>query len=382
MAGGALPAGDSSAVQGLRSRDGAAGAIAELDDRARWNALVLALGDGADLRQGHEWGELRRRAGWRPHRHAILVAGVPIAAVSLLSRRLPGLEASVLYASRGPVLARDDESTWQLALEAVRDLAQRTDAIALRVSPPGHADDSLAQAALRDAGFVALRDDWTLWNAPRIVMRLDLRPDERELQRRMRPSTRRALGRAAARGVLMSRSTTPEAMVRFHRLLVNAARRRIRPVQSLRVFESLRRHYLAEGDGCLLLASHQDGDLAGLLAVRFGRRAYLLYSAIDAASPHTRTARPGTALHWELIRWARDAGCDTLDWGGSGTSWPPRRNDPGFGVYDFKLGFGCRLEALMPYHDLVLRPGLYRAFRAVERTVLPLAWGVRARVNR
>jgi lipid II:glycine glycyltransferase (peptidoglycan interpeptide bridge formation enzyme) len=355
--------------------------FAEIVDGARWNNLLLSIHDASDVRQGYEWGELRRAGGWTPYRYAVFSGSSPIAAISALSRPLPWMSGSILYASRGPVCGSLDAATWRQLLPAVREIARRTGAAALRLSPRSVADDQQARAALCAAGCSALAQDWTLWNAPRIVMTLDIRPDEDRLEQRMRETTRRALDRAVAAGASLTGSTTKQDMARFHRLLVERGRRLRRPVQPLEFFERLRRLYIAQGQGCLLLASHGGRDLAGLVAVRFGRRAYLLYSAVDMRWPASRKLRPGTGLHWQLIRWAKASGCETLDWGGSGTHFPPRRDDPGFGVYDFKLGFGCRLEALAGYYDVVFRPGLYRVVRLTERVVLPLAWTLRARLS-
>jgi lipid II:glycine glycyltransferase (peptidoglycan interpeptide bridge formation enzyme) len=83
-----------------------------------------------------------------------------------------------------------------------------------------------------------------------------------------------------------------------------------------------------------------------------------------------------------MVRWAKASGCETIDWGGSGTSFPPLESDPGYGIYQFKLGFGCKLEEMTGYYDFVLRKPLYVGFRFVERRVLPAGWRLRSRFNR
>jgi lipid II:glycine glycyltransferase (peptidoglycan interpeptide bridge formation enzyme) len=118
-----------------------------------------------------------------------------------------------------------------------------------------------------------------------------------------------------------------------------------------------------------------------VLGVRFGRRAYLLYAGVDGDSEQARTLRAGTAAHWAVIRWAKDAGCESLDWGGAVTGSSPRVGSVGYGIYDFKRGFGCSLIHLPGYYDLVFRPGLYRAFRWIETQCAPALWRLRARLN-
>lgn len=352
----------------------------EVTSGAEWNRIVLGLGD-PDVRQGFEWGALRRGAAGRTLRYAVLEDGTPVAAIAVTAWHPLGSPYPLLYASRGPVLGAAADRAWPGLLAAAEDMAARTGAVVLRVSPGVPDNDESVHAALRRHGFVPLPEEWTLWNAPRVVMALDLRPGEAELKRGMRESTRLSLNRVQKGGGRIDVDVSREAMVRLHRLLVAAGRRKGYPVRHLAFFEGLQREYLARGQGCLAIARHGDSDLAGVLGIRFGRRAHLLYSGVDGDSAEARKLRAGAAVHWELIRWAKQAGCDVLDWGGAGTPFPPRPGGPGYGIYDFKRGFGCSVTHLIAYHDLVLRPALYRAFRWVETRAAPSLWRLRARRN-
>lgn len=353
--------------------------VREVHTRDAWNALVLGLAN-PDLRQSWEWGELRGGTGGGPYRYAVFDGGLPVAALAATAWRLPGLPYSVLYASRGPVLGQAGKMAWRGLRAAIDDLVARTRAIFLRVSPGVLPEDSDLHETLLGQRWRALPDEWTIWNAPRIIMTLDLRPDEAELRRQMRESTRLSLTRALRQGARLERETSAEALERFHRLLVTSGRRKGHAVRRLGFFEGVRRAYLADGRGFLGLVSYQGQDLAGVLTVVFGRTAHLLYSCLDA-SVELRKLRAGAAAHWELIRWARSIGCERLDWGGAATGFPPRESDPGFGIYDFKRGFGCRLERLTGYYDLVFRPALYHLFRLAELRGAGWAVRLRARLN-
>jgi FemAB family len=85
--------------------------------------------------------------------------------------------------------------------------------------------------------------------------------------------------------------------------------------------------------------------------------------------------------YWSFIQWAKAEGCESIDFGGSATHFPPRETDAGYGVYRFKSGFGSELRYWMPYHDLVLRPRLYQLLRGAEARILPKAWQLRACLN-
>lgn len=351
----------------------------EVSTAPEWNRIVLGLGD-PDLRQSFEWGELRRGAAGRPYRYAVLHQGTPVAALAVTTWYPLGSPYPLLYASGGPVLGTAAPQAWAGLRAVADDIAARTGAVFLRLSPSGRDDGGLTDA-LRRHGFVPLPEEWTLWNAPRVVMSLDLRPDEAALRRNMRESTRLSLTRVQKGGGRVEVDVSHDGVVRLHRLLVAAGRRKGYPVRSFDYFADLQREYLARGHGYVAIACHGDRDLAGVLAVRFGRRAHLLYSAIDPDSVEARKLRAGTGTHWELIRWAKLAGCDVLDWGGAGTAFPPRPANPGYGLYDFKRGFGCTVTHLPGYHDLVFRPRLYRAFRWMETRLAPLLWRLRARLN-
>ena len=170
-------------------------------------------------------------------------------------------------------------------------------------------------------------------------------------------------------------------LLAFHRMTVAAGREKGYPVRPLARLEALWRAYVAGGDGVLLLAEHEGALLGGVLGLRFGRRAHL-HRATILRRGEGQQLHQGPLLYWELIRWAKAVGCDEIDWGGSGTHFPPSESDEGYGVYQFKSGFGASLRYWIPYHDLVFRPGLYRLARAAERCALPHAWRLRARLNR
>jgi hypothetical protein len=169
-------------------------------------------------------------------------------------------------------------------------------------------------------------------------------------------------------------------LLAFHRLTVVAGREKRYPVRPLARLEAVWREYVQRGNGVLLLAEHEGTLIGGVLGLKLGRRA-CLHRATIARSSEGQRLHQGPLIYWEFIRWAKAAGCDVIDWGGSGTRFPPSERDEGYGVYQFKSGFGATLQYWVPYHDLVFRPGLYRLARLAEKWIRPLAWRVRARLN-
>ena len=354
--------------------------VREVAARDAWDALLLRLPD-PDVRQAFAWGQIRSGHHGHAYRYAAFAGDAPVAAMSVIPWTLaPG--ASLLYASRGPVVdPAAGEAAWQGVLAIARVIGRRSRGIVLRMSPGVMRDQSPLHDELTARGVRALPDEWTSWNAPRISMTLDLTASETDVKRRMRESTRLSLTRAAKHGVKIADELDDGALARFHQMLALSGRRRAFPVRPLEYFRALRDAYVARGAGCLLMANHDGHDLGGLLAVRFGRRGYLLHSCLDAESEEVRKLRVGAGLHWEVIRWARAHGCTAMDWGGAGTGYPPRPEHVGYGIYDFKHGFGCRLEHYSGYYDIVFRPALYRLFRLAERHAVGWAWRIRSMLN-
>ena len=354
--------------------------VREITDAGEWNGLVAGLGRH-ELRQAYEWGEVRRRQGWSPRRLAAFEGDSCVAAVSLLARTVPALGA-VLYAPGGPLVRSGaDKAALASLLESTRRVARETGAVFLRVNPTVDESDAATREALLAGRFRHLPEDWTTWNDPRIVMTLDLNGTERDLKQRMSKRVAQYIGRAVKLGATLDADPSPQALAEFHALLRQMGRRKKIPTRDLAAFETLREVYIATGQGALIMARHAGRLLGAVMVVRFGERATLLYAAQDVESAEARAFHTGPSLYWQMMLWARSLGCTALDLGGSATYYPPRGDEPGFGVYHFKQGCGAQLRYLTGYYDLVFRPALYQGLRVVERRLLPIAWDLKSRFD-
>lgn len=349
--------------------------VREVDDRREWDTLVASF-DHHHIQQGFEWGEFKRHDGWLPTRLAATDAGRCLAAMSVLTRRVSGLGWSAMYAPRGP-LVRGPQSQPALAALAdeIRRLAASQQAVFLRVSPAWGDDEGELRRMLTTIGFVRLPDDYSTWSSPRVVMGLPLDGGEREVRRRMRKTTRQGIERAARRGVKIRDGGTREDFQELHRLMSQNAHRKGLPTRPRGYYEHLS-SFVETGDGRLSFAEANGDRIAGQLSVRFGQRVHCLFYGVSSAHLHMEAAR---ALDWDHITWALSFNCRELDFGGSGTGFPPQETDGGYGVYQYKRGLGCDIRYLDGYHDLVFREGGYRSFRLIETVVLPMAWRIRAR---
>lgn len=350
-------------------------AVQSVDNRDEWNSIVLRL-PTCDIRQGWEWGELLRQLGWRPLRVAAYAEGAPVAALSALVRRVPGL-GTLAYAPRGPVLDPASDLSWS-ALRALGDaVRQRTRAVFLRTSPPA-LDGDAAWAPLESSGFQPIPELWSVWNTPRNVMLLDLEGTERDLLSRMARKRRQHISTAPRKDIGVSVTATLPALRTLYDLLVEHATRQAYNVPGWAYFEALHALY-APTNALAVLLGHVRGELAGAaVGIRFGPMAHLRYHATTAAG---RSTAVGDVLHWEWMRWAKAAGCRTIDFGSSCTDIPPTETHPGYGIYRFKTELGAQLAMHAGYHDRVFAPVAYRAARWLEHAGLRTAWRLRARIQ-
>lgn len=330
-----------------------------INRREEWNAIVLAM-PHPDFRQSWQWGALRASRGWSVWR---LVAGGDecLAAAQVLGHRLPGL-GLMLYAPRGPLVSAG-EAGWTALPLLLRRIRAETGAVFVRASPGVGVEDAAGLAPLEAHGFIRLPDLWSLWNTPRNVMRLDLTGSERDLLARMTRKRRQHVSTGCRKGVTVEVVTSLAALRTFHALHGAHGRREGYPVPPWPALEALHREFVVD-DGLAIVQGFVRGELASMLVgLRFGPVAHTLYAA---STPAAWRAPVGDLLHWELMRWARAAGCRELDLGSSCTDVPPTVTHANYGIYRFKWELGARLTLCAGYYDHVFAAMRYRVARQLE----------------
>jgi folate-dependent phosphoribosylglycinamide formyltransferase PurN/lipid II:glycine glycyltransferase (peptidoglycan interpeptide bridge formation enzyme) len=351
----------------------------EITDPAVWNAAVSEL-PASSLYQAYEWGTTRASLGWNPQRFLLHSGSSTIGAVCFLIRHLPGTGGDLVYAPRGPLMDWSDAAAWSALGTAIEALESTSRPIVIRFSPAIPNDRTGVAETFIEHGFSRVPDDWTVWNLPRVVMTSRL-VGEAELWRRLRPRFRSYITSASRRGITIEPMASVEELASFHDRLSRYGRTERYPIRGLPYFIGLWNAYVMNGTGCILVARYHGEIVGAIVTAIFGSTAYLLYSfALDLANGGA--THHGPPLYWAFMRWAARAGCDTLEWGGSGTSFPPLHTDSGYGVYQFKRGFGAELTYLTGYYDVIRRPTLYRAWRHAERHMLPHAWNLYALTRR
>ncbi|MGC9025608.1 MAG: lipid II:glycine glycyltransferase FemX [Chloroflexia bacterium] len=324
--------------------------VREIDDRREWNRRLLSF-PRPHILQSYEWGESKRATGWTP-RHLLLEdGGRALVAALVLRRETPLLGAPVLYVPKGPLLAAKGSALLETALEVLEAEARRERAIFIKVDPDIAAEDTAALEVLRRRAWRRGEDVQF-----RNTILVDLQADEEVLLSRMKPKTRYNIRLAERRGIRVRAGTTDD-LPAFYELYRETGRRDGFLTRPYPYYRQIWQTFLESGWGRLFLAEHEGDLLAGLFLLHFGPCAWYMYGA---SAGRKREYMPNHLLQWEAMRWARSAGCTTYDlWGAPEQLWP---EDPLWGVYRFKAGFGGRFASRIGAYDFVVRPALYLAF--------------------
>ncbi len=356
----------------------------KIDQADEWNRALLAL-PRPHLLQSWQWGEFKSHYGWQAERWLWRDgAGQPAAAAQVLRRRLPRLRnIAVLYAPRGPCLEYTDAGLRREVFTDLQRMARRSGAIFIKVDPaivtgrglpdaPEAVEEPSAAALISD-----LRSEGWRFSPEQIQFRntltLDLRRGEEALLGAMKQKTRYNIRLAERHGVKV-RPGNVDDLALLYRMYAETSQRDgfvIRPESYYReAWGSFLRAGLAEP----LVAEIGGEPVAALIAYRYGGTCWYLYGMSRGAH---REAMPNHLLQWEAMRWARAQGCIVYDFWGAPDRLGP--DDPMWGVYRFKEGFGAELTRTLGAWDFPARPALY----AFYTRLMPLILGLmRARGRR
>jgi len=334
-------------------------------DQNRYDRFVQSAPHG-HFRQGYAWGEVIRPDS-DTFRLVIESGEAIVAAISLQRASLPGRLFPFFYAPGGPIL---DFSRWQplsVLVDGLRSLATQHKVAFLRVDPDLQDCSPVVRESLLRAGFTHLEGkNWSYLNYPRLVMRLSTTDPEDILFQQFRHKHRQHVNTLVRKGITIEQARDEDGLRRFYRLMAELSLRKGFP---LRGFEYYRRLIDAYGpDARILLATHNGRHLGGVLSIIYGNKCWYMHGATSEAKGNIH---PTEALHWDIIKWAKARDCIFYDLGGAGTDYPPREDNPNYGLYHFKQGFGAKLMYLTGYYDLIFDRSKYVAFRLFEEKVLP-----------
>jgi lipid II:glycine glycyltransferase (peptidoglycan interpeptide bridge formation enzyme) len=328
-----------------------------ITDRQQWNDFVAAS-ECCNITQSYEWGELGK---WRGDVD-ILRAGVVddegklCAAMLILVDRIPVLKQLYFYSPRGPVIDDPNAPAMTVLLNFVRMEAQRRGAFMLKVEPSVPDGDDRWTVALRKQGFRTT----PYFSHPRHEWVLDLRPEEKEIQRGMKEKWRYNIRLAGRRGVTVRPSEGQDDFDAFYRLYQTTGERDRFAIHSKEFYQEVLELFGRENHARLFIAEHEGKAIAANITLWLGRWSWYMYGA---SSNEDRDKMPNHLIQWTAMQWAKSQGCWYYNFRGI-----PDVLEEGqelWGVYQFKKGFGgCPLR-FIETHDLPYQPLIYQAYRSL-----------------
>ena len=303
--------------------------------------------------QSTVWAALRERQGWRAE-YVRVGDELPLALV-LWRDALAGQRIG--YVPRGPIIAAGDTAGLRRVLVQLADLARERGAVFLKVDPELTAE--FAAEPLQAAGFIRSSQDIQPVLA---TLELDLAPDEDGLLAAMDKDTRWSVRQGPKRGVAVRDVSDDEELRAFYELYALTGKRAEFITRTWEYYQSLWRALIDARLATLRLAYVDDAPVAGAMTWRCGERVVYQTGATNEAA---RKSHAAYVLLWECIIGAKRGGAKRFDLGGIPTD-VERKDDPMYGPYLFKRGFGGVARRWVGAHDAVPRTLAYRAYLLAE----------------
>ena len=326
-----------------------------VDRQREWDQLFKRP-SGHSFLQRWEWGDIKRRNRWRPLRIGAFSGRTLVAGLQILIQRhrplaiLPAV--GLAYVPRGPV-GRLEGGVAEALLSAAVEASRCGGASLLRVEPPA-TDAAWVCPALSKLGFEPSDQNVQIRHSAFV----DLTRSETEILAGFKSKTRYNTRLAERKGVRVRMGGVRD-IASFFELTVETSRRDGFAIHDRNYYDAVFKAFPRD-DAALFMASHEDRDLAALMAIKTGCEAVYVYGA---STNRERRRMPSYAVQWEAMRWARASGCRRYDlWG---MADPEDDGDPMTGVSRFKSGFNPEPIEHPGTFDLALsRPlsGLIKAF--------------------
>lgn len=312
-----------------------------------WNGLA-ASSEGAGFMQSWEWSEFKEAEGAEVERLGIFDGGRLLAG-AMVYRVETSLGVSPLAMPHGPVLPWGDpakaEACFGLLKGRLAALAGRTGSPVARFEPFICAKPPFLGGALR-----APLD---LVPTPTLLVRLG--GSDEDLLAAMTQKGRYNVRLAGRKGVEVVSASGNDLTGDFHELFELTCSRHSFNGEPLVFFTRLLEALGPAGMARVYLATYQGMPAAAAVAVFFGGKATYLYGG---TSPFLRHTMASYAMHWRIMRDARDRGLALYDM--YGVAPPDRPQHPYAKFSAFKARFGGTMVRTIGAHDIYFYPQLAR----------------------
>ena len=319
---------------------------------AEYEAFVQSSPKG-NFAQSYLWGRQKPMWLWE----AVIVRdadGGIVGSLALMTRKVPGTGRTLMYGCRGPVMRLDDRETFYELLAGAKELAKKHRAYVIKLDPDVPSSDTAFAALLREAGFRA-KEGGKNFEAiqPRYVFRLNVEnKTEEDLLAGFHQKWRYNIRLAERKGVTV-KICGKEMVPDFARLMLTTGVRDGFVTRKPAYFSDMLDN-LGEHARLYMAFSAENEPIAGTLAIHYGDKVWYLYGA---SSNEHRNLMPNYLLQWRMIQWAVETHCRVYDF--RGVSGDVTEDNPLYGLFRFKQGFGGEFTEFVGEEDLVLSPFTY-----------------------
>ena len=335
--------------------------LAKAKSPGHWNRVLTAQAD-ASFMQSWEWGELKQRFGWQPHRLRLTSGkGTDLGVMQVLIKRPHALGPAFAYVPRGPVLDWTDAALVDFALDTLERRLLKEGCAFVRIEPNLRRDLAHGMATisrLEARGWRFNEYPTQIQNSGQSM----LDADDAALMASFKSRCRNKIRHARRNGLTVRHGTLAD-LPQFYDLYVETGSRKGFGVRSFDYYRSVMAacnlgRASAEGHGMrstLLLAEERETGVVGAACVlALGDWAWYLFGA---SSGRHCGSHPNHLVQWEAMQWALAQGCTRYDWWGAPLD-PDDKRDPMHGVWRFKLELGAQFSPLIGSWDRCLIPGL------------------------
>jgi lipid II:glycine glycyltransferase (peptidoglycan interpeptide bridge formation enzyme) len=306
----------------------------------------VASAKNVHVLQSWEWGEFKAAYGWQPTRLQFYKGNELAAVASVLVRKVGPV--GMCYVPKGPIVDFNDADIAGFVLNTIVRVARQHRAIYVKLDPDIRIEHEPATQALRRHGFRAGENI----QRPNTMM-LDIAGSEEDILGRMKPKWRYNIRLAEKKGVEIVQGS-PNDFPAFYDVYKETGERDnfiVRPYEYCRLEWQT---FIDAGMASFWLARFEGQTLAAIMPFAQGRRMWYFFGA---SSNLHRNLMPNHLLQWRAIQWGRGQGCTEYDmWGIPDVL---EEDQPLWGVYLFKQGFGAEVVRWAGAHDRVLQPALY-----------------------
>ncbi|ADH86459.1 lipid II:glycine glycyltransferase FemX [Desulfurivibrio alkaliphilus] len=330
--------------------------VSELDQE--WDAFLAANRHGYH-EQTAMYGRIRTGYGFECERAVVRQGGIIVGGVQVLAQSTPLGKFARIFA--GPLAAGDEPGILARVVSELEQLVKSKSYVSLRI------DTLPTQQAARDALSAAGFRESDAWFGGKLSLVAPLDYTDDELLASIDRKTRNYIRGAERAGVVIRVGDDADLEDFYNLYLMTAAHQG---------FEPFARDYIKyiasllgpAGRFRLFVAYHEGEPVAAKSNMIAGGRSYASWVGMHRGEKQ-RKLRATELLHYTVMRWARDQGCDLYDLGGTEAQkkkvardtidWPvPMRKF--YGPFRYVMRHGMHLGWSIPWAHRKINSAAWR----------------------